>query len=247
MTYTVAQLAKISGVSVRTLHWYDEVGLLKPAYYGSNGYRHYEEEQLLILQQILFFRELGFKLKRIGKILGRSGFDQMAMLRSHRKVLQKEVERIRQLMKTIDKTIDHLEGKKKMSGNEFFNGFTLVTKAKGGESYFAAEELVLGSVKAQTLSGAERKEIKDQAEEILKQIASCMNRGLKPTSKEVEHLIKTHAHFAKQFHAIDQNGYRALAQLYREHPDFRRQLELIDPQLPDFISAAMDAFALKAL
>ena len=90
MAYTVTKLAKISGVSVRTLHWYDEVGLLKPAYYGSNGYRYYEEEQLLILQQILFFRELGFELKQIQKILGRSDFDKIAALSSHRKVLQKE-------------------------------------------------------------------------------------------------------------------------------------------------------------
>ncbi len=59
MAYTVKKLAQISGVSIRTLHWYDEVGLLKPAYHGSNGYRYYEEEQLLILQQILFFRESG--------------------------------------------------------------------------------------------------------------------------------------------------------------------------------------------
>ena len=62
MAYTVKKLAAISGVSVRTLHWYDEVGLLKPAYHGANGYRFYEEAQLLMLQQILFYRELGFEL-----------------------------------------------------------------------------------------------------------------------------------------------------------------------------------------
>jgi DNA-binding transcriptional MerR regulator len=65
MAYTVNKLAKLSGVSVRTLHFYDEVGLLKPAYYGDNHYRYYEEEQLLILQQILFYRELGLSLNEI--------------------------------------------------------------------------------------------------------------------------------------------------------------------------------------
>jgi MerR family transcriptional regulator, thiopeptide resistance regulator len=89
MAYTVKKLAKISGVSVRTLHFYDEVGLLKPAYYGSNGYRFYEEEQLVILQHLLFFRELGFELKQIKKVLGRSDFDKAGALQSHRKVLQK--------------------------------------------------------------------------------------------------------------------------------------------------------------
>lgn len=243
MDYTVAQLAKISGVSVRTLHWYDEMGLLKPAYYGSNGYRYYEEEQLLALQQILFFRELGFELKRIGKILGRSGFDQRVALSSHRKVLQKELERIRQLIKTID----HLEEKKKMSSKEFFNGFDLVVKAKGGESYFAAEEVVLKSAKVQTLSEAERQKIKDEAIDLLQEIALRMKSGSKPTSKEVEELIQAHYRFTERCHLVNQEVYRALAQLYREHPVFRKQLELVDPQLPDFLSAAMDRFALKTL
>src|SRR5437899_9718909 len=90
MAYTVKQLAAISGVSVRTLHFYDETGLLKPAYHGANGYRYYEEEQLLMLQQILFFRELGFELKRIGKIIGSNNFDKIVALRSHRHVLEKD-------------------------------------------------------------------------------------------------------------------------------------------------------------
>src|SRR3954452_22348665 len=105
MAYTVNSLAGISGVSVRTSHFYDEAGLLKPAYHGANGYRYYEEEQLLVLQQVLFFRELGFELKQIEAILKRSDFDRMAALNSHRKVLEKNVERTKKLIKTIDKTI----------------------------------------------------------------------------------------------------------------------------------------------
>lgn len=65
MAYTVNKLAKCSGVSARTLRFYDEIGLLKPAYVGDNDYRYYEEEQLLMLQQILFYRELGFPLNDI--------------------------------------------------------------------------------------------------------------------------------------------------------------------------------------
>ena len=76
MAYTVKQVAAMSGVSVRTLHFYDETGLLKPAYLGANGYRFYEEAQLLTLQQILFYRELEFELKQIKEILGRSDFER---------------------------------------------------------------------------------------------------------------------------------------------------------------------------
>src|SRR5215475_15306500 len=105
MAYTVKKLAEMSGVSVRTLHFYDEVGLLKPAYLGANGYRFYEEAQLLTLQQILFYRELGFELKQIKRILGQSDFDKVTALESHRKVLRRDLARTRKLIATIDKTI----------------------------------------------------------------------------------------------------------------------------------------------
>src|SRR6185295_11563427 len=114
MAHTVKQVAAMSGVSVRTLHFYDETGLLKPAYMKTNGYRIYEEAQLLALQQILFYRELGFELKRIKEILSQRKFGKVAALKSHRQVLEKNVTRTRTLIETIDKTISHLKGTKKM-------------------------------------------------------------------------------------------------------------------------------------
>jgi DNA-binding transcriptional MerR regulator/quercetin dioxygenase-like cupin family protein len=125
MAYTVKQVAAMSGLSVRALHFYDETGLLKPAYVGANGYRFYEEPQLLTLQQILFYRELGFELKQIKRILGRADFEKVAALQSHRKVLQKNLTRTRRLIETIDKTIQHLKGKKKMKSEEMFVGFSV--------------------------------------------------------------------------------------------------------------------------
>src|SRR2546425_4701851 len=125
MAYTVKQVAAMSGVSVRTLHFYDETGLLKPAYHGANGYRFYEEPQLLTLQQILFYRELGFELKQIGTILGSADFEKVAALQSHRKVLQENLARTRTLIETIDKTIKHLKGTKKMKSEEMFVGFSV--------------------------------------------------------------------------------------------------------------------------
>ena len=134
MAYTVKQVAAMSGVSVRALHFYDEAGVLKPAYHGSNGYRFYEEAQLLILQQILFYRELGFELKQIGKILGQADFEKVAALRSHRKVLVKNLARARTLIETIDKTIKHLKGTKKMKSEDMFAGFSVAAgKDRFGE------------------------------------------------------------------------------------------------------------------
>src|SRR5579862_6336306 len=125
MAYTVKQLAAMSGVSVRTLHFYDETGLLKPAYHGANGYRFYEEAQILTLQQILFYRELGFELKQIQRILGRADFEKLAALQSHRQVLEKDLKRTNRLIETIDKTIEHLKGLNKMKSEEMFVGFTV--------------------------------------------------------------------------------------------------------------------------
>ncbi len=125
MAYTVKQLAAMSGVTVRTLHFYDEMALLKPAYTKANGYRMYEEPQLLMLQQILFYRELGFELKRINEILSQRKFEQNAALKSHRKVLERNLTRTRTLIETIDKTISHLEGAKKMKNEELFAGFSI--------------------------------------------------------------------------------------------------------------------------
>ena len=125
MAYTVKQLARMSGVTVRTLHFYDEMSLLKPAYTKANGYRIYEEPQLLMLQQILFYRELGFELRRINEILRQREFEKLAALKSHRQVLENNVTRTRALIETIDKTIRHLKGTKQMKIEDLFKGFSI--------------------------------------------------------------------------------------------------------------------------
>lgn len=132
MAYTVRQVASLSGVSIRTLHFYDEVGLLKPAYVSASGYRYYEEPQLLTLQQILFYRELGLELKEIKSILGRADFEKATALDSHRSVLEKKLARTQTLIATISRTIEHIRGTIKMSSEEMFAGFRV---ASGGTRF----------------------------------------------------------------------------------------------------------------
>ncbi|HEV8543901.1 MAG TPA: MerR family transcriptional regulator [Verrucomicrobiae bacterium] len=155
MGYTVKQVAAMSGVSVRALHFYDETSLLKPAYVGANGYRYYEEPQLLKLQQILFYRELGFELKRIKRILGRRDFEKVAALASHRKVLEKNLERTRRLIETIDQTIEHLKGIRKMKSEEMFAGFSVAAGAgRSGERVKLGEEPIDCKVSGKDTKGA---------------------------------------------------------------------------------------------
>lgn len=257
MAYTVKKLSELSGVTIRTLHFYEEIGLLKPAYHGSNGYRYYEEKELLQLQQILFFKELGFSLKQIQKVLGRDDFDQLSALYTHRKSLNREWEKIGLLLKTIDKTIKHMKGKKKMKDKEIFDGFniTLVKKAKEGESYFAAEEIVGKSVKNPTknIQDVEKRgkefyeHISKTAHAIFKDLVHCIEKGLDPASDEVQRIIKKHHTLTEQTHAATQEVYTALAQMYQEHPEFRKQLDPFHPELAIFMAEAMRVFADRKL
>lgn len=251
MAYTVKKIRELSGVTIRALHFYEEIGLLKPAYYGANGYRYYEEKELLQLQQILFFKELGFTLKQIQKILGRSDFDQLSALHSHRKALLLEWKKKGRLLKTIDKTIKHLNGKKKMKDQEIFDGFciTLVKKAKAGASYAGAEEIVGKSVRDPTKDIEDVKKrgkafydnVNQAASKLFKELAACIELG--PASKKVQGLIKQHHQLIDQFHDATQKVYKAMAQLYKEHPEIRKQIDPFHPKLAEFMSQAMTKFA----
>ena len=123
MAYTVNKLATISGISIRTLRYYDKIGLLKPAYYGDNNYRYYQEEQTLMLQQILFYREIGFSLNDIQRIIGSDDFNKIDALISHKQILVQSLDRTKKLIKTIDQTIAHLKGEITMRNEELFIGF----------------------------------------------------------------------------------------------------------------------------
>lgn len=123
MSYTVKKLANLSGVSIRTLRFYDAIGLLKPAYYGENNYRYYSDEQILMLQQILFYRELGFPLSDIQRIINSDNFNKIDALISHKQILAQSLDRTKKLIKTIDQTIAHLRGKITMRDEELFSGF----------------------------------------------------------------------------------------------------------------------------
>jgi MerR family transcriptional regulator, thiopeptide resistance regulator len=252
MAYTVKKLSEMSGVTIRTLHFYDEIGLLKPTYHGSNGYRYYEEKELFKLQQILFFKELGFSLKQIQKVLGRDDFNQLSALYSHRKSLYQEWEKMGMLLKTIDKTIEHIKGKKKMKDKEIFDGFniSLVTKAKESTSYYSAEQIVFHSVKNPVVEKREKsfyENMTKAAHMIFNELVQCIEKGLDPASEEVQRIIKKHHTFAEQIHHATSEMYKALAQLYQEHPAFRKQLDPFHPELAVFMAEAMKVFADRKL
>ncbi len=124
MSYTVKQLADLAGVSPRTLHYYDQIGLLRPEKVARNGYRCYDDPAMLRLQQILFFKELGFSLEQIREIMDQPGFDLQLALQLHKAGLQERLERLKRLIATVDKTILNLEGAYPMKKRQYFEGFS---------------------------------------------------------------------------------------------------------------------------
>ena len=107
--YTVKQLADLARISVRTLHHYDDIGLLKPAYLGTNGYRYYEQPQLYRLQQILMYREFGLPLDEIRDLIDAADFDVACSLRQHRARLTEHLRRQQALLRVIDETLARLD------------------------------------------------------------------------------------------------------------------------------------------
>ena len=123
MAYTIKEIADIAGVSTRTIRYYDEIGLLPPEKIGQNGYRYYNRDSLLRLQQILFFRELDVPLDEIQLIMSRPDFDWLTALRQHHSSLLSRQKRLGKLIRTVEQTISALKGEKQMSDKEYFEGF----------------------------------------------------------------------------------------------------------------------------
>ena len=123
MAYTIKEIADLAHVTTRTIRYYGEIGLLDPADIGENGYRYYDNDSLLRLQQILFFRELDVPLKEIDLIINRPGFNLVHALENHRSSMKTRVKRLNALIATIDNTIETIQGENKMAEKDYFKGF----------------------------------------------------------------------------------------------------------------------------
>lgn len=135
MEYTVQKLARLAGVSPRTLRYYDQIGLLRPARVASTGYRIYGEEQVNLLQQILFFRELSFSLEEIAAILRDPAFCREEALRAHKARLLERRVQLDTLIRTVEKSLWELEGGFNMQDHEKFEGFKRELIAENERKY----------------------------------------------------------------------------------------------------------------
>jgi DNA-binding transcriptional MerR regulator len=253
--HTVKQVAKLSGVSVRTLHHYDEVGLLKPASVGANGYRYYGREELLRLQQILFHRELGFSLEEIGRALDAEGFDKVAALKAHRRKLEAETRRYRQLMRTIDDTLAALEGEAKMEDKAMYRGFD--PEKQAGYEKELVEKHGAGMLKhiddaKAGMAGwkqADFDAMQAEAEAIETGMAKALVDGLPADSAAVTALMRRHhAWIGKSWNKpAPAAAFTGLGQMYVDDPRFRERYDGRQAGLAEYMSAAMKSYAEREL
>jgi DNA-binding transcriptional MerR regulator len=241
--FTVKQLSKMAGVTPRTLHHYDDIGLLKPSRVGDNGYRYYGEEALLKLQQILFYRELDFPLDDIKKIMGRRDFDVVGALYSHKEALQKQAARLNHLLATVDNTIKHIKGEKLMNQKGFFEGFSEEEQeklAQEAEQMYDPETVRASNRKWKSYSATEKEAILAVGKSIYLDLADVMSKGA--TSKEVQAIVaRWHKHM-QYFWSPNDEQLLGLADLYNNDPRFRDNYEKAAPNLSKFMREAVKVY-----
>lgn len=243
MVYTVKKLAELAGISVRTLHYYDDVGLLKPKFRSANGYRQYGEEAVVRLQQIMFFRELDFSLDEIGKIISQPDFDVLEALQSHKVLLSKRAERINELLTTVDKTIKKLKGETSMEIGEYYQGFSEeqiekyreeVRQRWGEKTLKDSEERVMKMGKEQFAT------LQAEGGKIFQAISDNMSKGY--DSKVVQAQVAKWRQWLENFHHYSDDAVLGLGQGYSQHPEFVKFFEKYHKDLPSFLTKAIEYY-----
>jgi DNA-binding transcriptional MerR regulator len=244
--FTIKKLADIAGVSVRTLHYYDQIGLIVPEFTATNGYRYYGKKQTLLLQQVLFFRELGFSLEQIRKILTRPNINLTHVLETHRQTLADKVERLQTLIKTIDHTIASEIGEYEMSEKEFFKGFSAEKQAeyqKYAEEHWDKKLVNQSNQRWKAMNQKERDALLADGEHITLELVNTIPLG--PGSRETQELVRQWHAYINRFYDCSYEILLGLGRGYTEHPDFITFYRKIHPAMPEFLYEAIKIYCGK--
>ena len=242
--YTVNTLARMAGVSRRTLHHYDDIGLLSPAAVGENGYRYYDQESALLLQQILFYRELGLGLAQIKALLGRADFDLLTALEGHKRELGRQVARLERLTETVEQTIQHLKGEIEMSTKDFYTGFDEEQQQRYEEEAaqrWGAETVAESSRRWNAKTPAEKNALLAENNQITQGIAEAMELG--PEHPTVQQWIgRWYQSINTNFYPCTLEIFEALGHGYVSDPRFTATYEKIRPGMAAFMEKAMEYY-----
>jgi len=244
--YTVQKLGKLAGVSSRTLRYYDEIGLLKPTRINSSGYRIYGSREVNLLQQILFYRELGVSLLHIRDIITTPSFDSLAALKEHHKKLLDKKNQLELLISNVEKTIVSTEGRITMSDNEKFEGFKQNLIAENEAAYgleirekYGDETINQSNQKLMNLTEAQYNQIKALEEELFKTLSAAYKTG-NPAGELAQKAANLHKQWLCFFwEQYSPEAHAGLAQMYVCDERFKAYYDKVQSGTAEFLRDAI--------
>jgi MerR family transcriptional regulator, thiopeptide resistance regulator len=251
VSYSVGQVADLAGVTIRTLHHYDEIGLLSPSGRSAAGYRIYEEPDLERLQQILFYRELGFALEEIAAIVDDPHTDAVDHMRRQRGLLTEKIERLQKMVAAIDHEMEardmgiKLTPEEKMKVFGDFNPEDHAEEAErrwgGTDAYRQSQRRVSSYTKKDWLK------IKAEHDEVAASLVALFESGAAPDSEEAMSAAEAHRrHISRWYYDCSHEIHRGLGEMYVSDERFRANYELLAPGLSEFMRDATRANAERA-
>jgi DNA-binding transcriptional MerR regulator len=248
MAYTVGEVSKIAKVSVRALHHWDEIGLVKPSRRSPKGYRLYTDDDLDRLQQVLFFRELGFRLEDIVATLADPAFDRREALRSHRALLSQRVEHARALLELVDRTLRAMNGEEAMRPEDKFEAFDPSkyqdeAAQRWGDTPAFAESLK----RTKQYTPDDWKRMRAEADEISEALAERLAAGVPATNARATALAEAHRqHIDRWFYPCSHEIHVGLGEMYVNDPRFAAGYERVREGLAAYLRDAIRANAIAA-
>jgi DNA-binding transcriptional MerR regulator len=246
MAFTVGELAKLTGVTVRTLHHYDEIGLVSPSQRTAAGYRLYGERDVLRLQQVLVHRELGLPLEQIAAVLDAPGFARAEALRVQRAALVERRGKLDAMLAALDAALRLEEGKADMKDDDvktLFGGFDPAqyedeVKQRWGETDAYKES----ARRTKTYGKAEWEQIRRDWEAIYARLAELMREGAAPGDPRCKGVVEAHrAHIDRWFYPCSVEMHAGLAELYVSDPRFTANLDKVAPGFAQYLHDAIVA------
>lgn len=221
-SYSIRELSELAGVSARTLRYYDEIGLLKPLYVNDAGYRYYGEKEVVLLQQILFYRERGFDLRRIQKILYQEDFDVMTALNEHLRELEEKKHHMETLIQSVRQTISSMKGECEMSDKEKFEAFKEKLVSENEEKHgneirekYGDEPMDASNQKILNMSEEDWERFQTLGEEIKRRLEEGVKARIRPDSDEAERIVKLHKEWlGMTWKKYTQEAHKAIANMY---------------------------------
>jgi DNA-binding transcriptional MerR regulator len=248
LPYTVGEVADLAHVSVRTLHHYDEIGLLEPSRRSDAGYRLYDEADLGRLQQILLFKELGFELERVKEVMGDPAFDRHAALLGQRELLEARTARLLAMIDAVDAAIAHEEKGSHMSKDEMFEVFDDFDPAEhedeARERWGDTDAHKESARRTPQYTREDWARYKAEAERINSEIAALMDDGVAASDpRAMDAVERARLQIDEWFYPCSRQMHAELGKMYVADPRFTETYETIRPGMAQYMCDATAANA----